>query len=103
MINWQNIRCYIISIFAILFVLLVNNNAFAIEKENIFPSQNSMKLELTRQAGVLVFSNAIPENDFSSQKSYIKLGGIVCVGKVISKINKSNTSYFSTTKYIKKF
>lgn len=93
----------LVGIFTILLLLLTNNNAYAIDKENNFPYQNSMKVELTRQAGVIVFSNAIPEYDFSSQKSYIKLGGVVCVGKVISKISKSNTTYFPTTKYIKKF
>lgn len=49
MLSFQNIKNYIVSIFALLFVFLANNTSFAIEKENIIPSQNCLEVELTKQ------------------------------------------------------
>ena len=59
-----------------------NNISVAIEKEIIFPSQNYLEVELAEQTEFFAFSNNISESDFSNQKSYIKLGGVGCVGKV---------------------
>lgn len=82
MINVKNIKSYILSILVLLFVLLVYNTAYANEKENIFPSQNCLEVELAKLVEGFMFINAISENDFSSKKSYIRLGEVECVGKV---------------------
>ena len=80
--NWIIIRNLIVSIFAILFVLLANSPAFAIDKEIIFSSQNSLEIEFAKQTEDYVISNTISECDFSSQKSYIRLGEADCGEKV---------------------
>lgn len=91
MLSFQNIKDYIISIFAILFVLLVNNSALAIEKENIFPSQNCLEVEFVEQTENFAISNGFSDSDFSSQKGYVRLGGVECVGKVVSNATESST------------
>ncbi len=82
MISLKSIKYFIVSIFAILFVLLINSNAFANVKENIFSFQNCLEVELAKQVEDFVISNENFDCDFSSQKSYIRLGEVECVGKV---------------------
>ncbi len=70
--------------------MLANSTAFAIEKEIIFPSQNSLEIEFATQTEDYVISNTISECDFSSQKSYIRLGVIECGEKVVSNAAKTS-------------
>jgi hypothetical protein len=88
---WQNLKYYLVSIFAILFVLLANNSAFANEKENIFLSQNCSKVELAKEMTEFWLCSVISENDFPNQRSYIRLGGVEGVGKVVGVAAKTST------------
>ncbi len=90
----KNIRKFIVSVFVLFFALLTNNKAFAIEKEIIFPSQNGSKTELAKEVNEFGLGSVILENDFSNQKSYIRLGGVECVGKVARIAAESSTTVF---------
>lgn len=80
----------------------------AIEKQNIFPSQNCFEVELVKQIEDFVLSNNVYECDFSNQKSYIKLGGVECVGKVARVAAKTGTTVLegavesNFTRFVKK-